>query len=121
MPFGLGGSLRWALLGLVWAGAIIGILLATLALDRFPKFTWGLYLVLGWAAIAAVPDLARRPALLGFAILGGLFYTVGAVFFAMHRPRPTATWFGYHEFWHACSIAGGAVFFAINLRLIAAA
>lgn len=117
----LDGPYRWALLGLVWVGALTGVVFAALALDRFPKFTWALYLVLGWAAIAAVPDLARRPALLAFAVLGGAFYTLGAVLFALHRPRPVATWFGYHEFWHAFSIAGGAVFFAVNLRLIAAA
>jgi hemolysin III len=117
----LHGSFRWMLLGLVWAGALIGVVLAALALDRFPRLTWGLYLVLGWAAIAAVPTLSQRPALLALAILGGVLYTVGAVLFALHRPRPIATWFGYHECWHALGVAAGIVFFAINLGLIAAA
>jgi hemolysin III len=116
----LSGSLRWVLLGLVWAGALAGIALATFALDRFSKLTWGLYLVLGWAAIVAVPEFARRPMLLALAALGGVLYTIGAVLFALHRPRPVAVWFGYHEFWHAAGIAAGAMFFALNLSLIAA-
>jgi hemolysin III len=114
------GSFRWVLLGLVWAGATAGVLLALLALDRFPKLGWGLYLGLGWAAILAVPELADRPGLLALAIIGGILYTVGAVLFALQRPGRNAVWFGYHEYWHAFGVAAGAVFFAMNLGLIAA-
>ena len=119
---GLHGATRWALLGIVWSGALLGITVTTLAHDRFRNVCSVLYLVLGWAAVAAVPALARRPDdLLAVAFLGGLVYTVGAVLFALHWPRPVARWFGYHEFWHVCSLAGGAAFFVVNLRLIAGA
>ena len=118
----LHGATRWTLLGVVWAGALFGVTATALANDRFRNICSALYLVLGWAAVAAVPALARRPDdLLAVAILGGLTYTVGAVLFALHWPGPVARWFGYHEFWHVCSIAGGAAFFVVNLRLIAGA
>ena len=117
----LHGSFRWVVLGIVWIGALTGVLMAALALDRFPKLGWALYLVLGWAAVLAVPALADRPELLAFAVAGGLLYTVGAILFALHRPRPVAVWFGYHEFWHAFGVAAGAAVFAMNLGLIAAA
>jgi len=117
----LHGSFRWVVLGIVWVGALTGVLMAALALDRFPKLGWALYLVLGWAAVLAVPALADRPELLAFAVVGGLLYTVGAILFALHRPRPVAVWFGYHEFWHAFGVAAGAAVFAMNLGLIAAA
>jgi hemolysin III len=115
------GSFRWVLLGLVWAGAVAGVLIAGLALDRFPKLSFALYLVLGWAAVLALPQLADRPGLLALALVGGVLYTVGAVLFALKRPRPEAVWFGYHEFWHAFGIAAGGAFFAMNLGLIATA
>jgi hemolysin III len=117
----LHGSFRWVVLGLVWVGALTGVLMATLALDRFPKLRWTLYLVLGWAAVLAVPALADRPELLVLAAVGGVLYTVGAILFALQRPRPVAVWFGYHEFWHAFGVAAGAAVFAMNLGLIAAA
>jgi len=117
----LHGSARWALLGVAWAGALIGIAVTTLAHDRFPHAISALYIVLGWAALAVVPTLARRPDLLAVAVLGGVVYTVGAVLFALHWPRPEARWFGYHEFWHVCSLAAGLAFFVVNLRLIAGA
>lgn len=118
----LHGTTRWALLSVVWAGALLGIACTTLAHDRFRSVCSALYLVLGWAAVAAVPALARRPDdLLAVALLGGLVYTLGALLFALHWPRPAARWFGYHELWHVCSIAAGAAFFVVNLRLIAGA
>ena len=116
----LHGSFRWVMLGLVWVGALVGVVVAALALDRFPKLSWALYLVLGWAALVAVPELVERPGLLALAALGGVLYTVGAVLFAFQRPGRDAVWFGYHEYWHAFGLAAGAVFFAVNLALIAA-
>jgi hemolysin III len=117
----LEGSWRWALLALVWAGAIAGVLIKMLALDRFPKLGFALYLVLGWAAILALPQLLERPGLLVLAAIGGLLYTAGAVMFVLHWPGRAARWFGYHEYWHAFGIAAGGVFFALNLWLIAQA
>jgi hemolysin III len=113
------GPFRWVMLALVWTVAVTGVLLAALALDRFPKLMWGLYLGLGWAGLVVVPTLAARPALLALGVAGGILYTVGAVLFAMQRPRPIAKWFGYHEWWHAFGVAAGGVLFAMNLALIA--
>jgi len=117
----LDGSMRWVLLAIVWTGAIVGMALTLFALDRFPKLSWALYLVIGWAALLAIPQLLDRPGLLGLAIAGGALYTVGAILFALHRPGPVARWFGYHEYWHAFGIAAGVMFFAMNLGLIASA
>ena len=116
----LHGGFRWVLLGVVWLGAIAGVVIAGLALDQFPKLSWALYLVLGWAAIIAIPELLERPELLALATFGGVLYTTGAVLFAFRRPGREAEWFGYHEYWHAFGIAAGAVFFVMNLGLIAA-
>ncbi len=67
----LEGSMRWVLLAIVWTGAILGMAITLFALDRFPKISWALYLVLGWAALLAIPQLLDRPGLLGLAIAGG--------------------------------------------------
>jgi hemolysin III len=117
----LHGSLRWVLLAIVWTGALIGVLVTLLAFDRFPHLTFILSLVLGWAALLALPELVQRPGLLALAVAGGLLYTVGAILFACSWPGRTARWFGYHEYWHAFGVAAGGVFFAMNLALIAGA
>ncbi len=92
--------------------------MAMFALDRFPKLGWALYLVLGWAAIFALPSLADRPGILALAVCGGVLYTVGAVLFAMGWPRRMARWYGFHEVWHTFGLAAGGLLFAANLLLI---
>jgi hemolysin III len=45
-------------------------------------------------------------------MLGGFFYTVGVVVLVRRRPDPRPTVFGYHEVWHALTLAAGACHFA---------
>ena len=50
--------------------------------------------------------------------VGGLAYTVGAVFYALRRPNPWPNVFGHHEFFHACTLAAAichhvAIYFAL--------
>jgi hemolysin III len=110
-----------SLLVAVWIGALVGIALKVADLERFRKISAALYLVLGWLAVLAAPQLLDHLELLPLALGGGLLYTVGAVLFALKRPAPVAKWFGYHEWWHAFVIAAGACFFAMNAYLIATA
>jgi len=110
-----------SLLIAVWVGAIIGIVLKVVGLERYRKISAPLYLVLGWLAVLAAPQLIDHLELLPFALAGGLLYTIGAVLFAMRWPAPVAKWFGYHEWWHAYVVAAGACFFAMNPYLIATA
>ncbi len=117
----LDGPLRWWLLGIVWVGALLGVLVTLLAFERIPYLTFVLSLVLGWAAVLALPDLLQRPGLLALAVVGGMLYTVGAIMFACQWPGRAARWFGYHEYWHAFGVAAGAAFFALNLVVITGA
>lgn len=117
----LPGAWGWSLLIAVWTGALIGITLKVAGLERYRKVSAPLYIVLGWLAVVATPQLLDRPDLLALALVGGLFYTVGAVLFAMQWPGRVATWFGYHEWWHTFTLLAGVCFFAMNAWLIASA
>ena len=51
-------------------------------------------------------------------LVGGVAYTVGAVFYALRRPNPWPTVFGHHEFFHACTLVAAichhvAIYFAL--------
>lgn len=115
----LDGALGWGLLVAVWTGAITGVVLKVVGLERYRRISAPLYIVLGWLAVVATPELVRRPQLVLLALAGGSLYTGGAVLFALHRPGPQAEWFGYHEWWHTFVVAAGACFFALNAYLIA--
>jgi hemolysin III len=106
---GLSLSDGWAelVLGLVWAGAVGGIALRWAWLNA-PKWVVALpYLVVGWVALVAMPELLHRLGGGGFTLLvaGGVFYTVGAIAYARKRPDPWPTVFGYHEIFHALVVA----------------
>ena len=44
---------------------------------------------------------------------GGLLYTVGAVIYALRRPDPSPTVFGYHEIFHLLVIAAAGLQYAV--------
>ena len=115
----LGGAWGWGLLIAVWTGALIGITLKVAGLEKYRKLSAPLYIVLGWLAVVATPQLFDRPDLLALALAGGLFYTVGAIMFAAQWPGRVATWWGYHEWWHTFTLVAGICFFAMNAWLIA--
>jgi hemolysin III len=60
---------------------------------------------MGWAAIAFLPDLlAANFAMMILILVGGLFYTLGAVFYAMKKPNPVPGHFGFHEIFHSFTV-----------------
>jgi hemolysin III len=73
-----------------------------------------LYVMLGWVAVAAFPDLVQELGVTSTALVvaGGLLYTAGAVVYALGRPDPVPTVFGYHEVFHALVIAAAALQYA---------
>lgn len=108
---------RVALLALVWTGAAAGVALVLLRTRRrgIGVARMVLYLGLGWMSLLVLPELARTlgPGRLALAVLGGVLYTVGAIVLIRRRPDPSPRVFGYHEVWHACTVAAGACHFAL--------
>ncbi len=111
----LSGWARTTVLVIVWVGAIVGITLRQVWLDA-PKWVIALpYVVVGWAAVAVLPQLYRALGTTGFVLLlaGGLAYSAGAVVYALKRPNPVPGVFGYHEVFHACTIIGAVLHFIV--------
>lgn len=107
------------MLSLVWGGALGGVALK-LIWPHLPRWAGApLYVALGWAAVAILPDvLAGGVTCLVLLIVGGVTYTIGAVFYALRRPNPWPEIFGHHEFFHACTLVAAichhiAVYFAL--------
>lgn len=103
------GKARTLLL-LVWGGAIGGILFRVFWVGA-PRWLYTpIYIALGWAAVFYLPDFLRNGggAVLALVILGGLLYTAGGVIYALKRPNPSPRWFGFHEIFHAFTVAAFA-------------
>ncbi len=107
----LHGSLATMILVAVWAGALLGVAF-NLAWSSAPAWLHSvLYVSLGWLAVAALPQLGAAIGMVGMMLLGlgGVLYTLGAVIYAVKRPDPVPSVFGYHEVFHTLVIAAATV------------
>ena len=112
----LTGWARTAVLLIVWIGAVVGITLRQVWLDA-PKWVIALpYVVVGWAAVAVLPQLYRalgpdrvRPAAGRRAGLLGRCRGLRR----SRSPNPVPGVFGYHEVFHACTIVGAVLHFVV--------
>lgn len=100
-----------ALLAFVWSLAAVGLALdlRDRPLRRGPATA--LYLALGWAALPVAPVLQNYPGLGAWLLIGGLFYTAGALLYWRQRPRRRLGVVGFHELWHLCVLAASASHF----------
>lgn len=108
------GTIRTVFLIVIGSGAVVGVAIRQLALDA-PKWANTLpYLVVGWAAVAVLPQIYRGGGATCFALVvaGGVAYSVGAVAYGTKRPRLWPRVFGYHEFFHALTLVGAGLHFA---------
>jgi hemolysin III len=117
----LGGTLGRVILTVVWAGALAAILLKFAWLDAPKWVSAAVGMALGWLAVVALPELLQRlqPSALTLLIAGGLLYSLGAIVYACRKPDPLPRVFGYHEVFHALTIAAATCqYVAIALFVI---
>jgi hemolysin III len=117
----LEGTLATVILVVVWAGALGGIVLKLVWIDAPKPVVALIYVVLGWVAVAALPALldGLGPVSTALVVAGGLLYTAGAVVYALHRPDPIPSVFGYHEVFHALVIAAAALQYTAIVFVVA--
>lgn len=117
------GKARTLLL-LVWGGALAGIAFRVFWVGA-PRWLYTpIYIALGWAAVFYLPDFLRTggPAVLTLVIVGGVLYTLGAVVYGLKRPNPSPRWFGFHELFHAFTVAAFAAhYIGISLAVYGSA
>ncbi len=108
-------SLGWELFWTAWGIAAFGVILKLFFTGRFETFSTVLYLVMGWLIVFDFSTLADRMENNGLLLLfaGGLFYTVGIVFYAIEKIPYN------HVIWHFF-VLGGAIchFFMVYFFVI---
>jgi hemolysin III len=112
----LRGSVGWTLFGVIWGAAVLGIALNAVDMKKFAKFSMVCYLLMGWAIIFAVKPLLAHMAAGGLILLivGGAFYTFGAVLYVIGRRKKYI-----HSVWHFFVLAGSiAHYFSILFYVV---
>ncbi|MBC3438568.1 hemolysin III family protein [Pseudomonas sp. BW16M2] len=112
----LRGPWGWSLFGVVWGLALIGMLQEIKPRSEARILSIVIYALMGWIVLVAVKPLLHSLGGAGFAWLaaGGVFYTVGIIFFAFD-----SRFRHWHGIWHLFVIAGSlmhfvAVFFYVR-------
>lgn len=105
------GVLGWTLFGVVWTMAIAGMIISGFFSKKYKFLTAICTLVMGWVVVFAMKPLAQnftamdiKPALY-FLIAGGLFYTLGIVFYVFKKVPY------FHMIWHIFVLLGSAAHF----------
>lgn len=109
------------LLWIVWSGALGGVAFRVFWTNA-PRWLYTpIYVALGWVAVFYFGPLLQHGgvALVTLIAVGGLLYTLGAVVYGTKRPNPFPRWFGFHEIFHAFTVAAFsahvvAVFLAVH-------
>ena len=81
--------LGWTIFGVIWALAVLGIVLNSIDLKKYKIFSMICYLGMGWCIIvAAKPAWAAVGAFgMNMILAGGILYTIGAVFYAFGKKK----------------------------------
>jgi hemolysin III len=103
----LRGGWGWSLFGLVWSLSFCGVVFKLFCINRFKILSTIVYVLMGWLAIIAIKPIFMMVPLGCILLLftGGLFYTIGVVFFAWERLPYN------HAIWHVFVVAGSIFHF----------
>ncbi|MBN2892877.1 MAG: hemolysin III family protein [Bacteroidales bacterium] len=105
------GTIGWVIFGIEWGLAVIGIIIKSLEKEKLgkhvPTYYVVMYVIMGWLIVFDINHLFHTIGLWGFVFLmgGGVFYTLGVVFFRMHKVRY------HHLVWHIFVILGTIMHF----------
>lgn len=102
----LGNARGWILFGVVWAAAVLGVVLNAVSVERFKVVSMICYLAMGWVVVFAMKPLLARISDLGFWCLlsGGLCYTFGAILYGLGKKIPYI-----HSVFHLFVLAGSVL------------
>lgn len=109
----LDGVEQWAMLGIVWGGALGGVALKVLWSGAPRWLSAPIYIALGWAPVFFFGGFVRGAmdygpglgtAVIVLVVVGGGLYTIGGLVYGTKYPDPSPRWFGFHEVFHTLTI-----------------
>ncbi|MDD4698722.1 MAG: hemolysin III family protein [Oscillospiraceae bacterium] len=106
----------WTIFGIIWAAAVLGIILNSIDLKKYKVFSMICYLAMGWVVIFEIRPTYAALGVGGtvFLLVGGLFYTIGAVLYGVGKKHRYM-----HSIFHLFVVAGSIMhFFCILFYII---
>jgi hemolysin III len=104
----LNGNFGWTLFGLECGCCVFGITFKAIFGPKFTVISTLFYLLMGWLAVFAIKPMYIAISAKGllWVFLGGIFYTLGIIFFATDRKVSY-----FHAIWHLFVLVGSICHF----------
>jgi hemolysin III len=101
------GALKWGYIIGIWLVALAGTILKIFLTGRLRKLFTAFYILMGWSGTFAIMPLSKAIGAKGTALLiiGGLFYTIGGIIYALKKPKLCKS-LGFHELFHIFVLLG---------------
>lgn len=112
----LNGVIGWIIFSVILACAILGIVLNSVNLEKYKKFSMICYIIMGWMIVIAFKPMCKMldPRGIMLLVLGGIIYTIGAIIYGVGKKVKYM-----HSIWHFFVVAGSILhFFVIYLYVI---
>lgn len=108
-------AIAWTVFGVVWACAIVAIVLTAIDLKKYKVFSMICYLGMGWCIIFFAKQTAEVLGTVGMwlLVLGGVAYTVGAVLYGLGKKRHYI-----HSVFHIFCIVGSLFHYFLILLYV---
>jgi len=105
----------WTIFGIIWGFAILGIVLNSVDIKKYKKFSMICYLIMGWCIVAKGNLLPQLLGNAGFILLllGGIAYTVGAVIYGLAKKYKYS-----HSIFHLFILLGSFLHFLCILLYV---
>ncbi|MFZ2323180.1 MAG: hemolysin III family protein [Ignavibacteriaceae bacterium] len=116
----LRGNVGKMFMAIIWLVAFAGIMIKIFWMNAPRWLSTVIYVLMGWLAVLVIYpiiNVLQFKALL-WLFVGGLFYTIGAVIYALKKPDPYPGLFGFHEIFHLFVMLGSFSHFWLLYRYI---
>lgn len=117
--FCMEGNWRWIMITTQWSLVGFGVI-SQVFFPRAPRKLYALiYICMGWAALFPMKQVLANmsPIQETFLFAGGIAFTLGALIYAIKRPRLAPGIFSFHELFHIMVLIGGVFHYAMIYRV----
>jgi hemolysin III len=110
----------WSIFGAIWGLALCGVLIKASRLAIPVWIPCVLYLLMGWLIVIALIPLKNALPMEGilWLLAGGIFYTVGTIFFALDNLIKLQKWYTLHDIFHIFVMLGSFSHFWFMLKFV---
>jgi len=113
--FCLDGAYKWMMIAFQWSLVGVG-LISQIFFPGAPRKLYAvIYLFMGWSALFTLKQMLANMSSSQAILLvsGGVSFTIGAIIYAVKKPRMIPGIFSFHELFHILVLIGGVLHYAM--------